>query len=557
MTPVITSNEQVIEQTTDVLALHQSLASCSNGWVDITTEPVNVIHMCKFSDVSTPSTQRPPVITHSLSVNANLTWTLHIHGHPVSPQSCTVLQSVPGTLTSESLHALLQLVDDSKVCCGQPDSHFVSMVKGKKGKIISVGGQVKAYIDEHAPTTLGDDCYQATIRMTSCELLTRGTKCSKCKSYRGTLRAMHNRWVKRNACDMSSPTSHSNERYLNTPQRKQKMSKLKKRLVMAERQVNKLAAKIEEFTQTQGTSVDPGLHSGLLSVMNDSTETVNKTFAEGTFARLFWEQQLKVASVKDCRQARWHPLMIKFCLNIKLMSSAAYHALRTSGFIRLPSERTLRDYTHFFKSSPGIHSDLNEQLKKEAAIESLPESQRYVALLIDEMKIKEDLVYDKYSGHIIGFTSLGDLNDIMSCLEQGCEEEVLHPSLSKYILVLMVRGIFFRLEFPYAHFGTEGATGDFLFPIIWDAIRQLECIGLKVICVTGDGASPNRKFFRMHGEKGAITYKTHNPFADPKENRPLFFVSDPPHLVKTTRNCWSHSGYNGTRLMSVSFAFLT
>ena len=241
-----------------------------------------------------------------------------------------------------------------------------------------------------------------------------------------------------------------------------------------------------------------------------------------------------------------------FCLNIKLISGAAYHALRTSGFIQLPSERTLRDYTHFFKSAPGFHSDLNEQLKKEAVIESLPESQRFVALLIDEMKIKEDLVYDKYSGHVLGFISLGDLSDTVTRLEQGCDAEVLHPTLAKYILVLMVRGIFFRLEFPYAHFGTDGATADFLFPIIWEAIRQLEGIGFKVICVTGDGASPNRKFFRMHGEKGNLIYKTHNPFADQKEKRSLFFVSDPPHLIKTTRNCWSHSGYGGTRLMSVS-----
>ena len=49
-----------------------------------------------------------------------------------------------------------------------------------------------------------------------------------------------------------------------------------------------------------------------------------------------------------------------------------------------------------------------------------------------------------------------------------------------------------------------------------------------------------------------LSYKTTNTFAHPKEKRPLFFISDPPHLIKTTRNCWSHSGYNGTRLMKVS-----
>ena len=46
--------------------------------------------------------------------------------------------------------------------------------------------------------------------------------------------------------------------------------------------------------------------------------------------------------------------------------------------------------------------DLNLQLQKEANVGPLPESRRYVSLLIDEMKIKEDLIYDKHSGHIIG-----------------------------------------------------------------------------------------------------------------------------------------------------------
>ena len=38
--------------------------------------------------------------------------------------------------------------------------------------------------------------------------------------------------------------------------------------------------------------------------------------------------------------------------DLKLLSSAAYHAIRTSGFITLPSEITLRDYTNYIKSVP-------------------------------------------------------------------------------------------------------------------------------------------------------------------------------------------------------------
>ena len=56
----------------------------------------------------------------------------------------------------------------------------------------------------------------------------------------------------------------------------------------------------------------------------------------------------------------------------------------------------------------------------------------------------------------------------------------------------------FKLNFPYAHFASRGATGDILFPLVWEAIHRLESSEIKVLCVTADGASANRKFFRMH-----------------------------------------------------------
>ena len=37
--------------------------------------------------------------------------------------------------------------------------------------------------------------------------------------------------------------------------------------------------------------------------------------------------------------------------------------------------------------------------------------EKCVGILIDEMHIKEDLVYDKHTGALIGFISLGDVND--------------------------------------------------------------------------------------------------------------------------------------------------
>lgn len=85
---------------------------------------------------------------------------------------------------------------------------------------------------------------------------------------------------------------------------------------------------------------------------------------------------------------------ILWCLNLKLLSGAAYKALKTSGFIKLPSGRALRDYTHHCTSKPGFQDEVNQQLMDEVKVLSLPECRKYVSLILNEMKIKEGLVYN-------------------------------------------------------------------------------------------------------------------------------------------------------------------
>ena len=193
-----------------------------------------------------------------------------------------------------------------------------------------------------------------------------------------------------------------------------------------------------------------------------------------------------------CFNARW-------CLNLKMLSSSAYHCLRSSGFIKLPSERSLRDYTHFFKSKEGFQREVDEMLQNEAQIHTA-ERKKYVALLFDEMKVKESLVYDKYSAEVIGFVDLDMIDDQLDELAKHPNKQQI-PPIATHILAIMVRGIFTGLKFPYAHFATTSVKGDQLFTIAWEAIDRLERSGFKVIAITADGASSNRKFFRMHSGK--------------------------------------------------------
>ena len=138
-------------------------------------------------------------------------------------------------------------------------------------------------------------------------------------------------------------------------------------------------------------------------------------------------------------------MIIKWCLNLKFLSSRAYGALR---FVQtLPSERTLHDYTHWIDSSPGFHADVDKQLMEEAKVNTCPDFQKYVCLLLDEVRIKKDPVYDKHTSQIIGFINLGDANNQLSrfqCSHTASDPDdspPCPPLVAKHMLLFMVRGI--------------------------------------------------------------------------------------------------------------------
>lgn len=125
------------------------------------------------------------------------------------------------------------------------------------------------------------------------------------------------------------------------------------------------------------------------------------------------------------------------------------------------------------------------------------------------MKIKADLVYNKHSGEMIGFVNITDINQHLAAFEQHCKNDQETPphNLATHMLVFMVRGLFSTLEFPYVQFPVDSSTCDVIQVLVWQCIERLEIIGLKVLAIVCDGATPNRKFFRMHDSSGILLTK--------------------------------------------------
>ena len=148
---------------------------------------------------------------------------------------------------------------------------------------------------------------------------------------------------------------------------------------------------------------------------------------------------------------------------------------------------------------------------------------------------KSDLVNNKHSGELIGFLDLGGIGNDIQNMEVSLKKE--NKPLARYVLVLMVRGVSSNIKFPLSHFITNRVTSDQLFPILWEGVEILEVdLRLKVIFITSDEASPNRRFIRLQkvGGQAEVVYRADNIFAS--EDRYLYFFSDAPHLIKTARN---------------------
>ena len=161
-----------------------------------------------------------------------------------------------------------------------------------------------------------------------------------------------------------------------------------------------------------GVSLDHELSSDFQSIVTQSNDDIAKQYPQDSFQQIFWDQHYEALTKKNPHQIQWHSAMIKWCLSLKLQSSSCYNTLRPSGVIQMPSDRTLRDYVNWAKPTTGFSTSVDNQLLAEAVIGSslTPSHHQYVCLVFDECKIKEDLIYNKHSGELIGYTDVSGIN---------------------------------------------------------------------------------------------------------------------------------------------------
>ena len=275
--------------------------------------------------------------------------------------------------------------------------------------------------------------------------------------------------------------------------------------------------------------VTPVLKDDIHYLMENNLEVVSP------FMKLFWKEQKKYLPINP-KARKYHPMVIRFCLPLAAKSPSAYDKLKKSNILILPSRETLTDY----KNAMRAHAEQNRSVIDELIkiVSPLKGYQRCVVLSFDEITIQENLVFEKYTGDLIGYVDLGDIEFNYSNFQN------VNDSATQ-VLVYYVRGIASDLKFSLTYFTVKGVTAYQIMPTFWETVAVLELTcKLQVIATVSDGASPNRKFYRMHEQmsntdNSSVVYHTINLYAT---GRYIWFFADPPHLMKTARNCIAHSG---------------
>lgn len=411
-------------------------------------------------------------------------------------------------LNNQKLGFVLKMLEQLNVCQG--------ICEFKNDKV-----QKNNYVHTVIPISCieGMQPYKSlqVVRANKCNLLVKdcGT-CSKCSD------AQHlNVSVTQSTLHPNTPlATASTDQLVNT------VKTVRKENLKLKKDIQKYMAELE----TVGVSIQEELSHNFENILEGSGDE---------FHKLFFKEQKKRWSGKA---GKWHPTLIRFALLIHSYSPSVYKLLKNTGILKLPSQSTLIDYTHFIKPQCGFSMERFFELKNLA--ENFKGHQRCVALMFDEMKISEKLVYSK--DEVVGFIDLG--SEFLNKLQER--------QLASHILALHVVGISTDVKYPIAYFAVNNMKAELMYSLIWKCIGLLdiEC-NLSVVSCTSDGAATNRSFYKMHSKSQSdVCYKAINYFS-PEQY--VYLIVDAPHLLKTIRNnLFSSGSKQNTRFLKYGDKFL-
>ena len=174
---------------------------------------------------------------------------------------------------------------------------------------------------------------------------------------------------------------------------------------------------------------------------------------------------------------RWSTQQKAFALSLLHASPKAYKLLRR--VFLLPSTATLKRAVSAINIYPGTNENILEGLRLKVA--TMNERDRAVAMVIDEMSLREALYYDKQRDVVEGFVEVDERQD----------------KVANHALVFLVRGLIKKWKQPVNYYVTSGPmSADDIKPLLHSFIDQMESINLNCLVLICDQGSNNQRLVK-------------------------------------------------------------
>lgn len=255
------------------------------------------------------------------------------------------------------------------------------------------------------------------------------------------------------------------------------------------------------------------------------TETIKEAIKSlPPIQQVAFETSLNNVKVKGPQGVRYARTWVMNCLLLRIASPKAYNLLRSMKLLPLPTCSRLNQILSGVPCEYGYNEVALDTIC--AFFRDKPAVQRCGTLVLDEIKLKESLDFNKSTYKFDGFVNFSS--------SQG--EAATVPA--DHALAIMFIPLFHNWVQPVASFATRGAAPGFvLAKLVLECVIELERHNALVIAVVSDGAGNNRSMWKHVGISGKLHSPVNKiPHPTLEEGRFLHFLCDVPHILKCVRN---------------------
>ncbi|XP_075526178.1 uncharacterized protein LOC142557858 isoform X1 [Dermacentor variabilis] len=263
--------------------------------------------------------------------------------------------------------------------------------------------------------------------------------------------------------------------------------------------------------------------------------------------QLLFKTALMASRARAKKGRRYDNEWLMTCLFLRISSPKAYTLISDMELLPLPSKARLQQIISGIPCRFGFNEVALRNIKLH--FHDKDQLKQYGVLLLDEIKLKQAVAFNKASCRMDGFVDYGDL-------------KAENPNqLADHALVLMFVPLFEGWVQPIASFTTRGAApGRILSELVLSAILELRKNNASVLAVISDGAGNNKSMWSHFGLSGKLHSARHyieNPW---DLSQKIYFVCDVPHIMKCIRNHLQKHNYgmvrNNTVVIVLSFNIL-